>query len=187
MEFPRQEYWSREPFPSPGDLPNSGIELAFPTLVGGFCTTEPPGKSPFCLYFALGSHPLSPLVHDMVDGADPSHGWRLIPKPVSHSLSATRAASGTSHEAESPQDAVRPFLGSWTHIGAVFLESWEEKADGMGIMHPLGGWMWSHSQGRSAEEWGMRNWSLMTLFEPWIKLCEAGLLHCTMNKWSFLA
>ena len=25
--FPRQEYWSELPFPSPGDLPNSGIKL----------------------------------------------------------------------------------------------------------------------------------------------------------------
>jgi len=32
------------PFPSPGDLPNSGIELLPPTLAGGFFTTEPPGK-----------------------------------------------------------------------------------------------------------------------------------------------
>ena len=27
MEFPRQEYWSGWPFPSPGDLPDPGIEL----------------------------------------------------------------------------------------------------------------------------------------------------------------
>ena len=27
MEFSRQEYWSELPFPSPGDLPNPGIEL----------------------------------------------------------------------------------------------------------------------------------------------------------------
>ena len=26
MKFSRQEYWSRLPFPSPGDLPNPGIE-----------------------------------------------------------------------------------------------------------------------------------------------------------------
>ena len=26
MGFPRQEYWSGLPFPSPGDLPNPGIE-----------------------------------------------------------------------------------------------------------------------------------------------------------------
>ena len=32
MEFSRQEYWSRLPFPSPGDLPNPGIEPRSPAL-----------------------------------------------------------------------------------------------------------------------------------------------------------
>ena len=32
MGFSRQEYWSRLPFPSPGDLPDPGIESGSPTL-----------------------------------------------------------------------------------------------------------------------------------------------------------
>ena len=32
MGFSRQEYWSGLPFPSPGDLPDPGIEPGFPTL-----------------------------------------------------------------------------------------------------------------------------------------------------------
>ena len=44
MEFSRQEYWSGLPFPSPGDLPDPGIEPASPTLAGGFFTSEPPDK-----------------------------------------------------------------------------------------------------------------------------------------------
>ena len=44
MGFPRQEHWSGLPFPSPGDLPNPGIEHMSPALVGRFFTTEPPGK-----------------------------------------------------------------------------------------------------------------------------------------------
>ena len=32
MEFSRQEYWSRLPFPSPGDLPNPEIEFISPAL-----------------------------------------------------------------------------------------------------------------------------------------------------------
>ena len=36
MGFPRQEYRSRLPFPSPGDLPDPGIEPASPALAGGF-------------------------------------------------------------------------------------------------------------------------------------------------------
>ena len=34
MEFSRQAYWSGLPFPSPGDLPNLGIEPGCPTFVG---------------------------------------------------------------------------------------------------------------------------------------------------------
>ena len=32
MEFSKAEYWSGQPFPSPGDLPNPGIEPRSPTL-----------------------------------------------------------------------------------------------------------------------------------------------------------
>ena len=44
MGFPRQEYWSGLPFPSPGDLPDPGIEPVSPALADGFFPTEPPGK-----------------------------------------------------------------------------------------------------------------------------------------------
>ena len=44
MEFSRQEYWSGEPFPSPGDLPNSGIKHGSPALQMDFLLSEPPGK-----------------------------------------------------------------------------------------------------------------------------------------------
>ena len=42
MGFPRQEYWSGLPFPSPGDLPDPGIKSMSPVLEGGCFTTEPP-------------------------------------------------------------------------------------------------------------------------------------------------
>ena len=32
MGFSRQEYWSGLPFPSPGEIPNPGIEPRFPAL-----------------------------------------------------------------------------------------------------------------------------------------------------------
>ena len=44
MGFSRQEYWHGLPFPSPGDLPDPGIEPTSPALAGGFFITEPPGK-----------------------------------------------------------------------------------------------------------------------------------------------
>ena len=44
MGFSRQEYWSGLPFPSPGDLPDPGIEPGSPTLQANALTSEPPGK-----------------------------------------------------------------------------------------------------------------------------------------------
>ena len=40
MGFSRQEYWSGLPFPSPGDLPDPGIEPTSPALAGGFFATS---------------------------------------------------------------------------------------------------------------------------------------------------
>ena len=51
MGFPRQEYWSGLPFPSPGDLPDPGMEAVSPASAGVFFTTEPLGKP----YFKLKS------------------------------------------------------------------------------------------------------------------------------------
>ena len=45
MGFSRQEYWSGLPFPSPGDLPDPGIEPRFPALQADTLTSEPPGNS----------------------------------------------------------------------------------------------------------------------------------------------
>ena len=44
MGFPRQESWSLLPFPPSGDLPDPGLEPVSPALVGGFFTSESPGK-----------------------------------------------------------------------------------------------------------------------------------------------
>ena len=44
MGFSRQEYWSGLPFPSPGDLPNSGIKPRSPALWANALTSEPLGK-----------------------------------------------------------------------------------------------------------------------------------------------
>ena len=44
MEFFRQEYWSGLPFPSPGDLPNPGIEPGSPTLQADALPSEPQGS-----------------------------------------------------------------------------------------------------------------------------------------------
>ena len=48
MGFPRQEYWSRLPFPPPGDLPKPGVKPespAAPALADGLLTSPPPGNN----------------------------------------------------------------------------------------------------------------------------------------------
>ena len=44
MEFLRQEYWSGWLFPSPGDLPDPGIEPRSPALQAASLPSDPPGK-----------------------------------------------------------------------------------------------------------------------------------------------
>ena len=44
MDLSRQEYWSRLPFPSPGDLPDPGIKPGSPALQADTLLSEPPGN-----------------------------------------------------------------------------------------------------------------------------------------------
>ena len=60
LGFPRQEYWSGLPFPSPRDLPDPGIEPVSAALADRFFTAEPPKKPP-SIFTALKT--LSPPVH----------------------------------------------------------------------------------------------------------------------------
>ena len=59
------------PFPSPGDLPDPGIEPMSPTLAGKFFTTEPQGKPTNELYLAIKGDKLPACTthtHDYMDG-----------------------------------------------------------------------------------------------------------------------
>ena len=44
MEFSKQEYWSRLPFPSPGDFSDPGIKAVSPALQADALSSEPSGK-----------------------------------------------------------------------------------------------------------------------------------------------
>ena len=44
VKISRQKYWSRLPFPSPGALPDPGIEPKSPALQADSLQSEPPGK-----------------------------------------------------------------------------------------------------------------------------------------------
>ena len=49
MGFSRPQYWSGQPFPSPGDLPNPGIEPRSPALRVDSFPAEPQGKPEFVI------------------------------------------------------------------------------------------------------------------------------------------
>ena len=57
MEFSRQEYWSGLPFPSPGDLPDPGIEPRSPTLQADSLPSKPPGKPQNIVYLPIEENP----------------------------------------------------------------------------------------------------------------------------------
>ena len=54
MGFPREAYWNGLSFPSPGDLPNPGIEPRSPALQADSLPTEPPEKTPWWFSWKQG-------------------------------------------------------------------------------------------------------------------------------------
>ena len=50
MGFPRQEYWSGLPFPSPGELPDPGTEPRSPALQADALPTELCGKPVYAIH-----------------------------------------------------------------------------------------------------------------------------------------
>ena len=86
MGFPRQEYWSCLPLPSPGHLPNPGIKPASPELAGRFFNAEPPGKPLLPLRYLVTACLLLCIFHWMVGSkrAEPSSLVQMVsPAPVS--------------------------------------------------------------------------------------------------------
>ena len=53
MGFSRQEYWSREPFPSPGDLPDPEIEPGSPVLLQADSLLSGSPRKPYRDYIDL--------------------------------------------------------------------------------------------------------------------------------------
>ena len=85
--FSRQECWSRLPFLSPGDLPDSGIEptsFISPALAGGFFTTSDTWVSVYfvlCYFIILCNHHHSQDRRVLLQGylVLPFYGHRHLP------------------------------------------------------------------------------------------------------------
>ena len=69
MGSSRQEYWSGLPFPSPGDLPDPGIEPRSPIMQADALTSDPPGKQrPKCKakYYKLLDKNKGRILYDII-------------------------------------------------------------------------------------------------------------------------
>ena len=107
----RREYRNGLPFPSPGDLPNPGIELASPKspeLAGGFITTASPvSEEKTTVPVSLGLPPRLCLTHPQCfkrlyhhlsgSRAIPCPGSRAIPCPGSQAPMETSHLAFSSH------------------------------------------------------------------------------------------
>ena len=91
MEFSKQKYWSRLPFPPPGDLPDPGIEpasLASPAWTGRFFTTV--SAILLIFYYTIFSLKVLCLIHHviltvqcLIQGGNWAHdfNWVGVQKP----------------------------------------------------------------------------------------------------------
>ena len=75
LGFSRQEYWSGLPLPSPGDLPDPGIEPRSPALQANALQSEPPGK------FSVGKINMEDFGEE---GVQRNHGLTLKRLSPSH-------------------------------------------------------------------------------------------------------
>ena len=81
VEFSRAEYWNRQPFPSPGHLPNPGIQPRSPALQADSLPTELSGKTqrPNLMVEVCG--PFVRMIPGMLLG-DVLESWALIFVPL---------------------------------------------------------------------------------------------------------
>ena len=104
LGFPRQEYWSGLPFPSPGNLPDPRIKPVSPALAGIFFTTEPPGKldwnkKVWRAFGSLGEFMLTIKKKWVMEAA-----WKKGPE-------ITKTSTGQNWILLSSQDAIKRYTG----------------------------------------------------------------------------
>ena len=100
-DCPRPEHWSGLPFPSPGDLPHSGVKPGSPTLRANSLPSEPPGKPyPHPNWFCKSSSDST---------------WVWSPGLVSPHFKAPFPGGHVPHM-HPPWEAMRWLAGSVTHV-----------------------------------------------------------------------
>ena len=88
MEFSKKEYQNRLPFPSPGDLPNPGIESRSPVLPTDSLLSESPEKSVFHCTYTTGMYTVNSMVERVVFVQSLSRVWLFVtPRTAAHQAS----------------------------------------------------------------------------------------------------
>ena len=103
-EFPRQEYWSGLPFPSPGGLPHPGIAPKLAALQADSSPTEPSGKPAQRLICCKHSV----LVIASFTNSDRQHTLFILARdlvPGPHAATLLAAGLRTSHKPSAPQSS----------------------------------------------------------------------------------
>ena len=104
LGFSRQEYWSGLLCPPPGDLPNSGIKLAFPA------------SSPFQAHSLPLSHQRSLLMLYPLGQMSPGLMFHFLPA-TRHIFLRTRSASGPQRESSvSCFASLKQCVGRWDYV-----------------------------------------------------------------------
>ena len=81
--FSRQEYWSVLRFPSPGDLPYSGIKPGSPALQADSLPSEPPGMLSVIVVHRLSCSAARGIFPDQELNLCPLH-WQMASHPLYH-------------------------------------------------------------------------------------------------------
>ena len=126
MGFSRQEYWNVLPFPSPGDLPEPGIEPGSPALLADSLSSEPLGKSHYLPEFLRILLPgaseskvlnlIAPRVQKQTLVLRSSHGWK----------GTTRCLGGSSEKAlNRVNQAFWDALLKWLQLGRRNPKAWD--------------------------------------------------------------
>ena len=88
MEFSKQEYQNQLPFPSPGDLPNPGIESRCPVLPTDSLLSALPEKSVFHCSYTTGMNTVNSMVERVVFVQSLSRVWLFVtPRTAAHQAS----------------------------------------------------------------------------------------------------
>ena len=148
MEFSRQEYWSGLPFPSPGDLPDPGIEPRSPAFQAGSLPSESTSILPDSAQFSHSVTSKSLWPHEL------EHARPLCPSPSPRVHSDSCPSSLWCHSAIS--SSVIPFSSCLQSLPASEsfpisqLFAWGGQSTGVSA---LASFLPKKSQGWSPSEW----------------------------------